>query len=136
MHEFVLYGGGTEAGELPVKSVVAGPARKTVDPHGFVATGFMVAVHVRPDFGSLRSSESGSQIGEEDELVRGRIPVWDITANASRHLADVAHTTDTASVAGVLLTDVGEFVGQEAAARFGSGAILPSREGDIGAGGV
>src|SRR5262249_54831126 len=96
----------------------------------------MAAVQVCPDFGFLRGSESGSQIGEEDELVRGRIPVRDTAAKASRHLADVAHTTDRASVAGVLLTDVGEFVGQEAAALFGSGAILPSGEGDIGAGGV
>ena len=95
-----------------------------------------MAVQVGPDFGFLRCSKSGFQIGEEDELVRGRIPVRDRAGKACRDLADVAHTTDRASVAGVLLTDVGEFVGQEAPALFGSGAILPGCEGDIGAGGV
>src|SRR6185436_4577944 len=136
MHEFVHDGGGTEAGELPVEGVAAGLARITVDPQAFVGLGCMVAVQVCPDFGFLRSSESGPQIGEADELVPGRIPVRDSAAKACRHLADVAPTTDTASVAEVLLTDVGEFVGQEAPALFGSRAILPSGEDDIGAGGV
>ena len=134
MHEFVHDGGGMEAGELPVEGVAAGLARITVDPQAFVGLGFMVAVQVCPDFGFLQLSDC-SHIWEEDELVPGRIPVRDSAVKACRHLAD-AQRTDTASVAEVLLTDVGEFVGQEAPALFGSRAILPSGEDDIGAGGV